>query len=364
MYTPEAMKRSARFPLWLHRSGNWCKKHRGKFYYFGHDRDAALRLYTAQWPAILAGADDQPVKSEADTLTLRMAVNEYLTTKLAAVDAGEISARWHADLKAACKVLLGLGADRPVVTLRPSDFAKLRAAASVDLGPVALGNFVQRVRGVFKWLYESELIDKPIRFGPDFEKPPRRLVRLNRADSGPKMLEPEDCRRLIESANPQLRAMILLALNCGFGQTDCSELPRSAVKMGWIDFRRPKTGAPRRCPLWPETEAAIASLPIGDSVFVTEGGHKLVRMGRHRIDSVALAYGRLARRLGIAQTGFYTLRHVHRTIAGEAKDRDAAGLIMGHVDDSMAGNYVQAISDERLKAVTDKIHDWLFRKTQ
>jgi hypothetical protein len=33
---------------------------------------------------------------------------------------------------------------------------------------------------------------------------------------------------------------------------------------------------------------------------------------------------------------------------------------MGHVDDSMAANYRHEIAHERLQAVVDYVHDWLF----
>ena len=33
--------------------------------------------------------------------------------------------------------------------------------------------------------------------------------------------------------------------------------------------------------------------------------------------------------------------------------------IMGHMDDSMSAVYREKISDERLQAVTDHIHQWL-----
>ena len=33
---------------------------------------------------------------------------------------------------------------------------------------------------------------------------------------------------------------------------------------------------------------------------------------------------------------------------------------MGHADQSMAANYRERISDERLQAVVDVVHDWLF----
>src|SRR6185437_4883774 len=57
--------------------------------------------------------------------------------------------------------------------------------------------------------------------------------------------------------------MILLAVNCGFGNNDCGTLPMSSVDLetGWVDFPRPKTAIHRRCWLWPETIAAIKARP-------------------------------------------------------------------------------------------------------
>ncbi len=56
-----------------------------------------------------------------------------------------------------------------------------------------------------------------------------------------------------------LTAMILLGVNCGFGNADVGTLPLSALDLagGWINFSRPKTAIERRCPLWPETVAAL-----------------------------------------------------------------------------------------------------------
>jgi hypothetical protein len=53
--------------------------------------------------------------------------------------------------------------------------------------------------------------------------------------------------------------MILLGINGGFGNAGCGHLPLSAVDLeaGMIDFPQPKTGIPRRCPLWSETVHAI-----------------------------------------------------------------------------------------------------------
>ena len=54
-----------------------------------------------------------------------------------------------------------------------------------------------------------------------------------------------------------MQAMILLGINCGFGNVDCARLLLTDIKNDWVSFPRPKTGAIRRCPLWPETVKAI-----------------------------------------------------------------------------------------------------------
>jgi integrase len=102
------------------------------------------------------------------------------------------------------------------------------------------------------------------------------------------MFQPGELRKIIEAASTQLRAMIYLGLNCGFGNNDCALLPLSALDLdgGWIEFARPKTGINRRCPLWPETLAALHSVlddrkepknsDLSDRVFLTKYGHAWV----------------------------------------------------------------------------------------
>src|SRR5262249_11232054 len=162
------------------------------------------------------------------------------------------------------------------------------------------------------------------------------------------MLEAEQLRALIGAARQPLKAMILLGINAAFGNMDCAALPLSAVNLdtGWLDYPRPKTGISRRCPLWPETAEAIrevlAARPSpkdkadAERVFLRESGLRWVREEGARKDDVAKAFGQLLKRLKMhrARVGFYTLRHVFRTVADAARDPVAADLIMGHTDPS------------------------------
>src|SRR5262249_26835780 len=71
---------------------------------------------------------------------------------------------------------------------------------------------------------------------------------------------------------------------------------------------------------------------------------------------------KLLDRLGIngGRRNFYCLRHTFETQGGEARDQVAVDAIMGHVDQSMSGQYREHISDERLQRVVKHIRTWLF----
>jgi integrase len=185
--------------------------------------------------------------------------------------------------------------------------------------------------------------------------------------------------------------MILLGVNCGFGNTDVANLTIQNLDLqgGWCNYPRPKTGISRRCPLWPETVKAIeAALEIRpkpqdkadeDLVFITPAGQRWVRVWTRkipvgadadlenparvsRVDRVTSTMARLLGNLGLARRGhtFYALRHTFETIAGESRDQVAVDAIMGHSREDMASVYRERIGDDRLRAVAEHVRQWLF----
>jgi integrase len=359
--------------LYAHAAGYWAKKIRGKAHYFGPwaDPDGALTKYLEQKDALHAG---RKPRDSADGLVVKELANRYLNAKRALVDTGELSPRTWAEYKEITDLLvLNFGRSRVVADLGPDDFALLRTKMAKRWGPTRLGNAIQRVRSVFKHAADSDLLARPVCFGPGFARPSAKTLRLHRAKQGPKLFTADEVRRLLAVAGQPLRAMILLGVNCGFGMADCGRLPLAALDLeaASIDFARPKTGVPRRCPLWPETVTAIrealAKRPApkdpadGALVFLTAHGRSWHK--ETASSPMCFKVSALLRRLGIngrKGLGFYTLRHVFRTVADESKDQPAVDFMMGHARDDMASVYREQVGGDRLRAVSDHVRAWLF----
>jgi integrase len=387
------------FPLFAHATKRWAKKIRGKMHYFGpwDDPEGSLNRYLEQRDDLFAGRKPRP--KDDDRLTLQDLVNHFLTHKRNIADAREITERTFAEYYSTCELLIGTFGDYRVVSdLRPDDFEALRAKlVKKKWGPVTLGNAIQRVRTVFRYADAQDLVERPVRFGAGFAKPSRKTMRLERARKGSRMFEATEIRMMVDGvlvvgkegpelfqASPQLRAMFLLGVNCGFGNADCGTLPVDAVDLaeGWVNYHRPKTGITRRCPLWPETVSAVKeALAVRPDpkdprdaglVFLTKQGRSWAKAGgmverdgkkkpKPPDNPVSKETRKVLDALRInGHRSFYALRHTLETIGGEARDQVAVDAIMGHVRDDMASVYRERISDERLKAVSDRVRRWLF----
>ena len=182
------------------------------------------------------------------------------------------------------------------------------------------------------------------------------------------MFQAPELRRLLDAASGQMRTMILLGVNCGLGNADCGMLPLSALDLetGWLDFPRPKTGIARRCPLWPETIAALRDVlanrvPGGETVFLTHQGNPWYRDGKP-VSPISREFRKLLVRLEMYRDGlsFYCLRHTFQTIADETGDYLATRKVMGHSDGSISDAYRERFPDERLRQVVEHVRSWLW----
>ena len=365
------------FPLYAHSSGKWAivikdrATQKRKTFYFRSwdDPEGALEDYLASKKDILAG---RPV-AKVSGLTIRELCNRFLASKQKLVNSGELAQRSWDDYHDACeKVIEVFGKSAKVANLQPADFEDLRdflwkGRKKTKRSPVSVANDIGRIRVVFNFAEDEELIPGRIRYGKSFKKPSAKIVRKSKNKNGKKKFEAEEIKKILEIASPQMKAMILLGINCGFGNNDCALLTADHIKDGWHDFSRPKTGVERHCPLWPETIEALSSFKCGDKhVFITKYGKTWE--AKSQCDSpISKEMVKLMKKTGTHQIGrgFYALRHTFNTIGLRTKDSMAVKYIMGHTPSSndMTENYNQEPPpDEDLIVVTEYVRKWLFGK--
>ncbi|HUT01440.1 MAG TPA: tyrosine-type recombinase/integrase [Thermoguttaceae bacterium] len=389
------------FPLTAHNNGQWCKKIRGRIHFFGvwEDPQTALDSYFRQAADLHAGRQPRPSTLSADALTVKDVCNEYLTHQFRKVEAGEIGPRWLEDCRRVAECFAAfMGKSRLVEDIRPDDFQRFRRklvreglkAGGRGLGVDGLTRAITVVRGMLKYAYDTDLLDRPMKFGRAFDKPSASVKRKARRDAvlrnGKRLFSAAEVRAMIEKAGIPLKAMIFLGINGGFGNTDCARLSRRGVDLEnqLVEFARPKTGIERVIPLWDETAQALresltqrpkpASREHEDLVFLTTFGRPWLRQRVDRevhegnvrvvtVDAVRQEFHKLLKKLGVARkgVGFYALRHTFRTWADETKDQHAIHRIMGQEIPGMSGIYVETVGIDRLRAVTDHVHDWLYQ---
>jgi integrase len=365
------------FPLFPHATGRWAKKVRGKLHYLGKVADdpkgeRALTLWLEDRDDLLAGMTPRRKRSD-DELTVSDLCNHFLIFKEQQKDTGELAPRTFARYKATSELLTKqFGRFRLVADLRTEDFQKLRSTMSKRWGPVAVGNEIQMVRSIFRYGYEAEHMDKPVRFGPGFKKPSAKTIRKTRTANGPRMFTAQQVRLLLAKATPNGKAMILLGINGGLGNTDLAMMPTTAPDLdgGWLDYAREKTAIHRRIPLWNETVTGMrealdnrAEPKSPDDVgllFIGPRGQSYI--GDHKGYRVTAEFDRIAKKAKVQGRTFYDLRRTFQTVGEGAADLAAVQAIMGHAagTSDMSAVYRQTVSDDRLRAVTDHVHDWLF----
>lgn len=382
------------FPLSYHPpSGRLYKKILGKRYYFGYadDWQAATEKFANEKDDLYAG---RTPRATDGGLRIKDLLNRFLDVKKQQVETGELTNRSLVDYtRVTDRIYATFDCNRLVSNLATDDFEKLRAEIAKTGGLTYLGGEINRTRVVFNYAWEAGLIEKPVRYGPTFKRPSKKHVRKETRQNGSKMFERDELVRILDGAGLQLRAMILLGINGGLGNSDVGQLNIQDVDLnaGMIDYPRPKTGVERRVPLWPETiealEAAIADRnepkddANADLVFVTKYGgpwhvddprsplshefRKLLKRIDDEAEENATKEGsEPPAKLYVARRGFYALRHTFRTIADETRDFPAIDRVMGHSDNTMGGHYRERIADDRLKAVVDHVHAWLYDKPE
>lgn len=277
--------RSDKFPLTLHKTGQYCKKIRGRLYYFGSVKKAALNRYLEQ-AAYLHTGKSRPDPSGSN-LSIKTLCNLYLDHQESRLAVGEIRPRQVCDQTSLLRHFVKyIGSNCPVGSVSTIDLQNYRhSLIKSGKRPNTINNHIGAIKAMYNWAVENEVTK---------DVPNLRAVRkIPRTKEEKPVFTIGQIKKFIKSTDPQMQAMILLGLNCGFGCTDCAELKWGNLDLehSRVNFPRGKTGVGRNLLLWPETVAALLKLPnSGELVFYTAFGNPWVRVTKNIDDDLTPIY--------------------------------------------------------------------------
>ena len=337
--------RSDKFPLTLHKTRQYCKKIKGKIYYFGTDKKAALNRYLDQAAYLHAGKLPRP-KSTGHTLSIKTLCNLYLDHQESRSTIGEIRLRHLYDQTSLLRDFVRfVGPNRAVSDISTVELQNYRKKLiKAGKSPNTINNRIAAIKAMYNWALDNEVADNAPRLKavkkvtpPKQEKPTFTVSQI---------------QKILQNASPQMKAMIWLGLNCGFGCTDCAELEWKVLDLenGRVCYPRRKTGIERNLPLCPETIQALKELQKkGELVFYTRRGNPWVRAIRRKEgdgtekytkdEAISKAFSKLMKKAEIRApkgVGFHTLRRTAATLAANSGYPFAVQKLLGHADIKMA----------------------------
>ena len=354
--------RSDKFPLTLHKTGQFCKKIKGKLYYFGTDKRQALERYLEQAVYLHAGKAPKRGASQ-DRLSIKILCNLYLDHQESRAEIGEIELRQVSDQISLLKDFVRfVGPNRTVSDISTIELQNYRKRLiKTGKSPNTINNRIAAVKAMYNWALDNEVIDNAPRLKAVKKVTPQKRERPTFTVS--------QVQKMLQNATPQMKAMIWLGLNCGFGCTDCAGLKWKNVDLPnrRVDLPRGKTGIGRNLPLWPETVRVLNEVPVsGELVFYTRKGNPWVNtkkgMGKDgkekykKTNNVSKEFSKLMKRTGVKMekgVGFYTLRRTAATLTARSGDPFAVQRLLGHADLKMATTYVQDVSEQTDRAINN-----------
>ena len=356
MKTLKRKTRSDKFPLTLHPTGQYCKKIKGKMYYFGSDKKQALERYLDQATYLHGCQNNLQQKQTGDDMTLKQLCDMYLNYQYSKVQADDLTARHHNDqIDSLNKLMTFLGSGRKIRSISTLDLQNYKRKLQRRYGSVyRLNLHISIMKALFHWARKNDILENI----PNIDAVSRgKIVHREKFT-----FDQEQINKLLSIADIKMRAMIWLGLNCGFGCTDCAELRWSDLDLvnAGVKLPRRKTGISRDLPLWPETVESLEKIPkTGTLVFYTSRGNPYIQTllktngngnGKYTtLNTITTKFSRLIKKSGLNLpngTGFYTLRRTAAMNAARSGDPFAVQKLLGHADLQMATRYVQDVSKQ------------------
>jgi integrase len=302
-------------PLSFHGpTGQYYVTRARKRIYLGTDPKEALKKYYR-----LALGGGQPARPECDrTLTAKELANRFIAAQQANWRDPEGTLRCYADwLGRFLKDHPGLLATDFTVEKFASWKLSLRRR---EYSAESINHFLSAVRAMYAFAADIELLPAVPRLRRVRNEPCPKIGSRQKP-----IYTADELRKLLDGADLQLKGMLLLGLNCGFGPKDLADLRWDDICDGRVTLPRSKTGVCQTYALWPETEAHLGQIresrrELRERIAkrnptASDDGHIFVtRYWRPwNKDATAEEFRKLCTRVDVPCYGFYRLRHCAST---------------------------------------------------
>ncbi len=307
--------RPASNPLSFHKpTGQYYVTRGGRRIYLGTDREAATEKYHR---LALDVAVPEPPPAEAPIFAKDLA-NRFLAAQEANWRNPRVTLKCYRDwlgrfLTDHPKLMAG---DLTVERFAAWKLSLRRRGYAAE----SINHYLSAVRAMYTFADDSSILNSAPRLKRIKNERPHQCGSAERP-----LYTAAEIRRLLDNADVQLKAMILLALNCGFGPKDLHDLKWSDIRGERVTLPRSKTGVSQTFLLWAETQRALDEVRQA-RLFLVE---RLKKRGRHRSDdgyvfvtyfwrawkkdSIAEQFRKLCKVSGVPCYGIYRLRHCAST---------------------------------------------------
>jgi integrase len=308
--------RTARNPISYHKHTNQYYITRGgKRIYLGSNEKIALQKYH------LLGLGLQPIRREPTLpfeLTAKELANRFITAQ---------QANWRnpkETLKCYKDWLGRFIKDHP--RLKVADFTvEMFAEWKLSLrhrkySAKSINHYLSAVRAIFIFAEDTDLIEK----APKLKRVKNERIFQTGSKQKP-LYTLDQLQQLLEHADLNLKAMIMLALNCGFGPKDIHDLTWDDIEAERITLPRSKTGMCQTYLLWSETRQLLDEIKCQRAKIVSSASKSKVQQSHYSCvfvtrfqrpwnkDALAEQFRKLCRKAGVTCYGFYRLRHCAST---------------------------------------------------
>jgi integrase len=308
--------RPASNPISYHkRTKQYYVTRSGRRIYLGADREEALDKYYRLNLGL------EPVQAEPaipNHITMKELANRFLTVQ---------QANWQTPTTTLKSYKDWLGRflkDNPKAWV--ADFTVERFAAwklslmKRGYSPESINHYLTAVRSMFIFAEDTGIIDK----APKLRRV-KNQARLKTTTISKPLYTLEELQNLLGSADLQMKTMILLALNCGFGLKDMRDLTWKHIDGDRVTLPRSKTGICQTYLMWIETCSLLEEVrhqrdertakALKRGAQRCDNGHIFVtRYWRPwNKDAIGLQFNKLCKKAKVPCYGFYRLRHCAST---------------------------------------------------